>query len=144
MRTIYLILALALLAGCKPTPTKLADQIADADRIIATFDHHDAPPGKSNFGVTITGGDIREIVTAISRSTSGGMESLCSPSWELQFYKGTTRLATVGFGCSRVWVEGVEFNDASGTLEKLDRAIAAQTLRMPMPTNGTIGALRSY
>jgi hypothetical protein len=144
MRIVYLVLALALLAGCKPTPTKLADQIVDADRIIATYYHHSAPPGKSSFGVTITGDDVRKIVTAISHSTSGGMESLCAPSWELQFYKGTNRLATVGCGCSLVWVDVVEFSDASGTLEKLDRAIEAQTHRIPVPTNGTIGALQSY
>jgi len=150
MRIIYLIFAIALLVGCKPTPgitpTKLAHQIADTDHIIATYYHRTGhvPPEISEFSITITGDDARQIVRAISQSTSDGTQTLCMPEWELQFYKGTNRLAAVGFGCSLVWVNRAEFRDESGTLEKLDHAIYAQTRRLPVPTNGTIGPLSTY
>jgi len=149
MRIIYLIFAIALFTGCRQRPTALGHQIADADHIVARHylvaQRRDrVPPEMLNFSVTITGDDVHTIVNAISGSSKEGWESVCNPTWELQFYKGSNWLANVDFGCELVYVDGAQFEDHTGTLEKLERAIEAQTHRIPMPTVGTIGPLSNY
>jgi hypothetical protein len=148
-----LLFAIALFAGCNRTPvitpTKLAHQIADTDWIVARHyirrGRAHVPPDILNFSVTIIGNDARKVVRAVSRSTWDGAVCDCIPVWELQFYKGSNWLATVDFESDLLWgVDVGQFDDTSGTLKKLDRAIDAQTHRIPVPTNGTIGPLSSY
>jgi hypothetical protein len=124
MRIVYFILVIALLSGCERTPSKLAHQIAGADRIVIRDSLERYHPELSGFSFTITGDKVDEIVRAISSSERLNGGTLCAWDGELLFYSDTNCLAIVHFQddyfiiCGE-FANGYEYADRSGVLAHL-------------------------
>lgn len=93
------LLLLAGLCGCSH-PTKLARQIADADRVVATNQN-------DNLGLSVTGEDVQELVRTIaSAKKHRGPPLELAFGFRLEFYKGTNLLSSANVGSF-----GVQFWD---------------------------------
>jgi len=134
MRIVYFILAIALLNGCKRTPSNLAHQIASADHIVVRYRFAHPPPQLSGIRLSVSGDKVHEIVKAVSSATHEG-DTLCAWPWELQFYRNTNRLAIIDFQGPSLLVENVEYWDKSGVLAELDREILRQIRFKPTHSN---------
>ena len=140
MRIVYFILAIALLSGCERPLSKLAHQVAGADRIVIR-DRTAHPHSKlSDFRFSIAGDKVGEVVRAISSAKCLGRApvTLSIWNWELRFYRGTNFLATVDFQGDVFLVdggEGGEYCDKSGVLEQLDHTLYIQSKYATAPSN---------
>ena len=103
MRTLSLILFLALLSGCKHPPMNSGDSAARLKRfgdIIAKADRIVATNAATCIGVTVSGDESREVVRAVSSARLCGFSEE-SFSCYLRFYRGTNFLADVCLEGSR-------------------------------------------
>jgi hypothetical protein len=107
-------------------PTKLAHLIANADHIIVT---NRSVPRYRGFSISISGPRVGQIVRAVSSATRNQAETNSEWDWEIQFFKGTNRLAVVNFQGSMFLAENGEYHDGSGELKKLESEISIRTTR---------------
>ena len=122
-----LVLVLVLASGCsQPSPkhpataNDVASRIAGADHVIITNRFADLNKRYLGFSYNISGPMAAEIVQAASYAPGHSppvIDLICD--WDLQFWKGTNRLASVDYSANVFRLDNREYVDDSGTLDKL-------------------------
>jgi len=102
------------------TPTNLAIQIATADHIVVENCFTlDAPPSKVT--LLISGDAARQAVHAVSQARRYIPQANPGwiPNWELQFYRGTTRLASIRAIAYGFDYDNETYTDETGVVVKI-------------------------
>ena len=104
----------ALTFGCSPPPVKLARQITDADVIVAEDEEH-------GYRLSITNEDVKIICQAVCGSRKSKAPCDCIFTCQIDFFKGTNKLATVHSQGSAFVADEGEYIDHSGQLFSMQR-----------------------
>jgi hypothetical protein len=127
--------ALALASGCsQPSPkhsaaaNDVAPRIAGADRVVITNRFAALNKRYLGFSYAISGPMAAEIVEAASHAPGHSppvLDVVCD--WDLQFWKGTNRLASADYSANVFRLDNREYVDDSGTLDKLSGELYRRT-----------------
>jgi hypothetical protein len=123
---IFLVFALCGCSVAKQTPAQLARQLSSADQVVVTNRYY-------AFRATTTGTDVSSLITAIKSSKPKRWGS--DEDWEepfvcnLEFYAGTNLLVSVPTVYGVFNLDGIEYFDRSGVLEKFCIKVAGDRTR---------------
>jgi hypothetical protein len=148
-RSLRLVILLALFTGCRnPTPLPVTDngpqanlvrRIADADRVVLTNRWASRSEPQSNFTVCIGGRKVDGVVRAIASARPlVGVSTRCMYSWQLQFFNRTNYLGQVRFQGEFLLDQQTEYEDGTGTLQKLYDKLVSQTRRRELRLQGRL------
>lgn len=96
--------------GCSQHPTRLAHQIASADRIVATNQGTVAK-------VVVAGEEAKRIAAAVASAKRDGNHYSAVFAWHLQFYSGTNLLAAIRLQDQVFKTKDAQYNDETGVLK---------------------------
>jgi hypothetical protein len=116
MKAFVALLFLLCAVGCSPQKS-LAKQIKSADRVIFASNL----AGYEDLKTTVTGEDVNELVQAVANGRKLSPTVSCTPESRLEFFKGSTALATITNCVQVFWIGQTPYHDTSGMLEKLNQ-----------------------
>jgi hypothetical protein len=109
--------------GCSHRPTKLAGEIADADRILATNIG-------SHAGFSVAGDEVRRIAQAVASAKRDRNTYAASFGWHMDFYSGTNFLASIVFQDRLFRIGNGQYRDDTGVLKEFhDRYVTDASAR---------------
>jgi hypothetical protein len=111
MKVLVALLSIACVCGCSANKS-LAKKLGESDRIVVINP-------RDGLSITVTGEEVDKIVKAIGSGKKEPSTIEASPDLDLQFFKGTNRLATVTTSVMAFWVGRKAYSDQTGTLEAL-------------------------
>lgn len=149
MRSICLIVLLVVLNGCQHRAVApvtaigpqagLVRRIAGADCIVVTNRYASSSEPESNFTVRVSGRKVDSIVRAVaSAHPLVGTSTRCMYDWQLQFFKSTNFLGQVGFQGEFLLDHATEYEDGTGTLQKLYDKLVGYTRRRELRLQGRL------
>lgn len=106
-----LLLALVGFTACSDQK-RIGRTLNQADRVIYAKNYED-------LYISITGEEVGKIVQAIASGKKESPLVAATPSFRLEFFKGTNRLASITNSSSVFWVGNKPFSDSTGTLQAL-------------------------
>jgi hypothetical protein len=111
MKTLGMLVVAVLVCGCSPQKD-LARRLASADRLVVTN-------RSESFRMVVTDLEVKQVVRAIADGKKESPYISASPYLQLEFFKGTTHLASVTTSVQVFWIGNKPYSDPSGALVAL-------------------------
>ena len=110
MKVLLAVSVLLSFCGCSEQPSKEAQQIASADRLVATNSGTGAV-------LSVSGGELRKIVQALSSSKRDRRSYAAIFDWHIQFYSGTNFLTAIRLQDRVFRADNAQYSDETGVLK---------------------------
>lgn len=95
-------------------PSQFARRIADADRLVVTTTGREP-----SVRMTITGEELKRVIEMISRAHRDRAPYQATFDIQADFFKGPETLGQMRVCLQLMWIDGAQYRDDSGVLEKL-------------------------
>lgn len=123
MKTLPVLLLLIFACGCSPQKT-LANRLKGSDRVVVTN-------SVAGYSISITGGEVAQIVQAIAAGEKESPNIMASPYLVFQFYKGKEHLGDVVTAYEIFVIDLKPYRDTTGIIKKFSERYRKDKERPP-------------